>query len=145
MRTITIPAYALLSGALFGLGLAVARMTQPEKVLNFLDLFGHWDPSLALVMGAALAVTVPGFALVRRRGRALIGQPLANPAATRVDGPLVAGAMLFGIGWGLAGYCPGPAVASVGRLNPELLWFLPAMVVGMLATPALQHLIQRSR
>lgn len=143
MRTITIPGYALLSGLLFGLGLAVARMTQPEKVLNFLDPFGQWDPSLALVMGAALAVALPGFALVRRRGKALTGQPLVNPTATRIDAPLLAGAVLFGIGWGLAGYCPGPAVASSGRLNPELLWFLPAMIVGMLATPALQNLLQR--
>lgn len=122
-------AYAGFAGLLFGLGLVVSGMADPDKVLAFLDPLGAWDPSLALVMGGALAVAVPGFALVRRRGRAVCG-PLHLPANRRVDRPLLAGAVLFGIGWGLAGYCPGPLLAGLGRMAPESLWALPALVAG---------------
>lgn len=145
MRPATIPAFAFGSGLLFGLGLAVARMTQPEKVLNFLDVFGQWDPSLALVMGAALAVSVPGFALVRRRGRTVGGESLQLPKATAIDIPLVSGAVLFGIGWGLAGYCPGPAIGSIAQANAELLVFIPTLIIGMAAAPTLQRLIAHNR
>ena len=123
-------AWALLAGALFGLGLAISGMTDPDKVLNFLDLAGRWDPSLALVMGGALAVAVPGFAWVRRRGRSLTGEGLPSPPAPRVDARLLLGSALFGIGWGIAGYCPGPALASLahGTLEPAL--FVLALLAG---------------
>ena len=117
------------AGLLFGLGLAMSGMTDPEIVLAFLDPLGDWNPRLAFVMGGALAVTVPGYAWLRRRGRSFCG-PLHWPAAARVTGRLVAGSALFGIGWGLAGYCPGPAVANLGRLAPETFWVVPAMFAG---------------
>lgn len=122
-------AFAALAGLLFGLGLAVSGMADPARVLAFLDPLGDWDPSLALVMGAALAVSVPGFAWVRRRNRAVCG-PLHLPTRDAIDRPLVLGALVFGAGWGLAGYCPGPLLAGLGRLAPESLWALPAMLAG---------------
>ena len=117
------------AGALFGLGLAASGMADPDKVLAFLDPLGEWDPSLMLVMVGALAVAIPGFAWVRRRGRAVCG-PLQLPAAGAVDRDLLLGAALFGAGGGLAGYCPGPAIAGLGRLAPESLIVLPVMVLG---------------
>jgi hypothetical protein len=122
--------YAALAGALFGLGLAVSGMTDPDKVLNFLDVAGRWDPSLALVMGGALAVTLPGYAWVRRRGRAACGDALQLPSATRVDARLVVGSALFGIGWGVAGYCPGPALANLAHGSAEAIVFVAAMLAG---------------
>jgi uncharacterized membrane protein YedE/YeeE len=121
--------FAALSGLLFVLGLAVSGMADPDKVLNFLDPLGDWDPSLALVMAGALAVTLPGFAWMRRRGAAVCG-PLQLPTPTHVDRELLLGAAIFGVGWGLAGYCPGPALAGLGRLAPESLWAVPAMFAG---------------
>ncbi|WP_245559501.1 YeeE/YedE family protein [Luteimonas mephitis] len=106
--------------------LALPEMTDPDKVLNFLDVSGHWDPSLALVMGGALAVTLPGFAWVRRRARA---QPCDAPA-TRIDWRLLAGSALFGAGWGLAGYCPGPALANLARGSGEAIVFVLALLAG---------------
>lgn len=120
---------ALAAGLLFGVGLAVSGMTDPDKVLNFLDLFGRWDPSLALVMGGALAVSVPGFAWVRSRGSSMLGDPLADAPSPRLDTRLLAGSALFGIGWGIAGYCPGPALANLSR-GGEALWFLLALLAG---------------
>jgi uncharacterized protein len=120
---------ALLSGALFGLGLAVSGMTNPDKVLNFLDLAGSWDPSLALVMGGALAVSVPGFAWLRRRGRTLAGEALPPAPSPRIDGRLLAGSALFGIGWGIAGYCPGPVLANLAHAR-EAIVFVAAMLAG---------------
>ena len=116
---------ALAAGALFGLGLAVSGMTNPDKVLNFLDLAGRWDPSLALVMGGALLVSVPGFARVRRR------RPDACAAALyqQVDARLLIGSALFGIGWGIAGYCPGPALANLAHAG-EAIAFVGAMLAG---------------
>ena len=121
--------FATLAGVLFGLGLAISRMTDPDKVLNFLDVAGRWDPSLALVIAGALAVALPGFAWVRRHGRAVCGE-LQLPTRVDVDRDLLAGAALFGVGWGLAGYCPGPALAGIMRVAPELWWFVPAMLIG---------------
>ena len=123
-------AWALLAGALFGLGLAVSGMTDPDKVLNFLDIAGRWDPSLALVMGGALAVAVPGFAWVRRRGVAFTGGAIPPAPAPRFDTRLLVGSTLFGVGWGIAGYCPGPALANVahGALEPVL--FVLALLAG---------------
>ncbi len=123
-------ASALLAGTLFGAGLAVAGMTDPDKVLNFLDVFGRWDPSLALVMAAAVAVTLPGYAWLRRRGRTLDGGVLHLPATRGIDRDLLLGSLVFGAGWGLAGYCPGPALANLARPSLEVLLFLAAMAVG---------------
>lgn len=119
---------ATLCGGLFGLGLAISGMTDPDKVLNFLDLTGRWDPSLAVVMAAALAVSIPGFAAIRRRDRARFGasQP---PPPTRIDARLILGSALFGVGWGIAGYCPGPALANLSR-TVEAWLFVAAMIVG---------------
>ena len=123
--------YALLAGALFGFGLAVSQMTNPDKVLNFLDFAGQWDPSLALVMGAALAVSLPGFAWIRRRGeRSACGNRLQLPTSTRIDTRLIAGSALFGIGWGLAGYCPGPALANLAYGTIDAIAFVAAMLAG---------------
>lgn len=120
-------ATGLLCGAVFGVGLAIAGMTDPRKVLGFLDVAGDWDPSLALVMAAALAVAAPGLAWARRRA----GAPPAEPApGLGIDTTLIIGSVLFGIGWGLSGYCPGPTVASLASGNHDVLWFLPALVLG---------------
>ena len=123
-------AHAVVAGAIFGLGLAVSGMTNPDKVLNFLDVAGHWDPSLALVMGAALAVATPGFAWLRRRGCTLDGGALPAQPGTRLDRRLLAGSALFGIGWGLAGYCPGPALANLAHGGSDAIVFVVAMLVG---------------
>ena len=116
---------ALAAGALFGLGLAVSGMTNPDKVLNFLDVAGRWDPSLALVMGGALLVSVPGYALIRRHRP----DACAAPAYQHVDTRLLAGSALFGIGWGIAGYCPGPALANLAHAG-EAIAFVGAMLAG---------------
>lgn len=122
---------ALATGTLFGLGLAVAQMTDPRKVLNFLDLAGRWDPSLLLVLGGATGLSVVAFRFIlARRAPLLDAQFHLPPPQARVDLPLVAGSALFGIGWGLVGYCPGPAIASLGLGNAEALWVVPAMVAG---------------
>ena len=121
--------FASLAGLLFGLGLAVSGMTDPDKVLNFLDVSGRWDPSLALVMGGALAVTVPGFAWLRRRGQTFDGAALPPPPSGRIDARLLAGSIVFGIGWGIAGYCPGPALANLVHAR-EAFFFVLALVAG---------------
>lgn len=122
--------HATIAGALFGLGLAVSGMTNPDKVLNFLDVAGHWDPSLALVMGGALAVTLPGFAWVRRRGRAYCGDALPAPPSNHIDRRLLLGSALFGIGWGLAGYCPGPGLANLAHGSVEAVAFVASLLLG---------------
>ena len=122
--------YALVAGLLFGLGLAVSGMTDPDKVLNFLDISGHWDPSLALVMAAALAVSIPGFAWARRRQRSFNGEPLPPLPPQSISTRLMLGSALFGIGWGIAGYCPGPALANLARGSGEALLLVMAMLAG---------------
>lgn len=122
--------YALVAGAIFGLGLAISGMTNPDKVLNFLDLAGAWDPSLALVMGAALAVAIPGFAWLRRRGSTFDGGTLPAAPGPRIDRRLLGGSVLFGIGWGLAGYCPGPALANLAHGGADAVVFVVAMLAG---------------
>ena len=125
---------ALLAGLVFGTGLTVSRMADPAKVLAFLDVAAiarnAWDPSLALVMAAALAVSAPAFLLARKRGRAVIG-PLRLPSRRDLDGRLIAGATVFGIGWGLVGFCPGPAMAALGFGASKALIFFAAMLGGM--------------
>ncbi|TBW35506.1 hypothetical protein EYW49_15885 [Siculibacillus lacustris] len=116
------PRFALLVGVVFGIGLCLSGMVAPSKVLNFLDVAGAWDPSLALVMGGAMAAAFLPFRLVRGR----IPAP-----GRRIDLPLVAGSALFGVGWGLVGLCPGPALTALGRADPKAFAFVAAMLVGM--------------
>lgn len=123
---------SLVCGLLFGLGLIVGGMTNPAKVVAFLDLAGNWDPSLALVMGGAIAVASGAFTLAGRRTRSLLGSPMQLPTARDVDPRLVGGSLLFGAGWGLAGFCPGPSLVALGRAAPSALIFVSAMLVGML-------------
>jgi len=127
----------LLAGLLFGLGLCLGGMTQPAKVLGFLDLAGAWDPSLAFVMGGALAVAFVAFRLAARHRNALNGAPFAPPPDRTIDARLVAGAALFGIGWGLAGFCPGPALVALGFAEPGALIFVLAMAGGIALVDAL--------
>src|SRR5271166_1412874 len=122
---------ALLAGVLFGLGLTISHMIDPAKVLGFLDIAGDWDPSLAFVMLGALTVMTPTYALSKRLRAPLCAEDFALPAATRVDQHLILGALLFGAGWGLVGYCPGPALASIGFGGGRTLLFVAAMLVGM--------------
>ena len=118
-------------GLIFGLGLLVSGMANPHKVLGFLDLAGPWDPSLALVMGGAVAVGLVGFAWARKRQRSLLGQPMQLPTRKDIDAPLVIGSALFGIGWGLAGYCPGPALVGITAGMTSAIIFSAAMLAGM--------------
>lgn len=122
---------ALLSGLVFGGGLALAGMTNPAKVLAFLDVAGAWDPTLVMVMGAALAVNAVAFVLTRRQAAPLFADTFSLPTRRDLDAPLLGGAALFGIGWGLVGLCPGPAIASLLRGAPEVWGFAAAMVAGM--------------
>lgn len=123
---------ALAAGLLFGLGLIVSGMADPAKVLGFLDLAGQWDPSLALVMGGAIAIGLPAFTLARKRQRTLLGEPMQLPTARTIDRRLVLGSLLFGIGWGIAGICPGPALVLLGAAQVKGLVFVLAMLAGML-------------
>lgn len=123
--------FALLSGLIFGIGLIVSGMTDPAKVKGFLDIAGAWDPSLALVMGGAIGVGVFAFAAAKRRTRSFLGLPMQMPVARHIDRRLVIGSLIFGIGWGLAGICPGPALVLVGNGVVEGFQFAAAMVAGM--------------
>ncbi|MGY3915272.1 YeeE/YedE family protein [Aeromonas australiensis] len=123
---------SLLAGVLFGLGMALSGMVDPARVIGFLDLAGAWDPSLAFVMGGALLVFMPGyFLLVKPRQQSLLGEPIATVPAPRIDRRLLGGAALFGVGWGLAGVCPGPALSLITSGQPLILLFIAAMVVGI--------------
>lgn len=121
---------ALASGLLFGAGLAVSGMVDPLRVLGFLDVAGNWDATLAFVMGGAVLVSAPAFWLARRRRAPVLTPKFDLPTATRVDRRLVIGATLFGIGWGIAGFCPGPALAGIAAMWHELVWFIPAYALG---------------
>jgi uncharacterized membrane protein YedE/YeeE len=122
---------SLLAGAVFGLGLLVSGMANPAKVLGFLDLAGPWDPSLALVMASAIAIGSIAFGIAGRRTRSLIGLEMKLPSGRTVDRRLVAGSLLFGIGWGIAGFCPGPALVALGMGQGKALVFVAAMLAGM--------------
>jgi uncharacterized protein len=121
----------LICGLIFGWGLLISDMVQPAKVLAFLDIFGAWDPSLVVVMIAALVVSVPGFRLAKRRERPILVTLSVWPTKMGIDGPLVIGSVLFGIGWGLVGLCPGPALENLATLSPRVIVFVVAMTGGM--------------
>lgn len=127
---------ALLCGFIFGWGLLISDMVQPAKVLAFLDIFGEWDPSLAVVMAAALTVSSLGYLIAKRQARPVLAVQNFFPSQTAIDRPLVIGSALFGIGWGLAGLCPGPALENLAALSPQVIVFVVAMAVGMVAHDA---------
>lgn len=128
-------------GLVFGIGLIIAGMTDPSKIIGFLNLAGLWDPSLAFVMGGAVAVGFIAFRFARQRTAAILGGAMQLPTARQIDRRLVLGSLLFGVGWGLAGYCPGPAVVSFGMGQEKAIVFVVAMVAGM----GIYELIERFR
>ncbi|MGF6696708.1 putative membrane protein YedE/YeeE [Paraburkholderia sp. MM5496-R1] len=118
-------------GLLFGFGLLLSGMANPAKVLGFLDFAGRWDPSLAFVMIGAVAVAAIGFAIAKRRGKSLLGLPMQIPASTPVTRRLMVGSLAFGVGWGIAGFCPGPALVALGLGSVKAWVFVAAMIAGM--------------
>lgn len=134
MRLLT----ALLIGVTFGLGIAVSGMINPAKVLNFFDLAGTWDPSLAFVMAGALAVAIPGYRLTFARSAPTFEPRFQLPDTRLIDRRLVLGSATFGVGWGIAGFCPGGALPAIGTLDPAVFLFLAALIAGMLIARALQ-------
>ena len=135
---------AFFCGVIFGFGLALSGMTDVSKVIGFLDLFGDWDPTLAFVMGGGILISLPFFqiALGRFRGP-LIETEFRLPINSDIDGRLIGGAALFGIGWGLVGLCPGPAIASLAYLNTDILYFTTAMMTGMLVAKFIEDLLTK--
>lgn len=134
---------SLLAGLVFGFGLAISGMTHPEKVLAFLDVAGEWNASLLFVLGGAVGVTVIAFRFVLRLDRPVFAERFFITKETKIDQPLILGAALFGIGWGISGYCPGPAVALIASPNWELLAFLPAAILGAVAEKYFELKIQK--
>jgi uncharacterized protein len=134
---------ALVSGLIFGLGLTVSQMINPAKVIGFLDIFGDWDPSLALVMATAIPVTALGYALAARRRSPVCAPGFVAPTQSQIDRRLVLGAILFGVGWGLVGYCPGPALAALSLGSPGTALFVGSMLVGMGTFSGLNSLFSR--
>lgn len=122
---------ALLAGLVFGIGLILSGMADPGKVLGFLDLAGAWDPSLGLVMAGAIAVGLAAFALAKRQTTSLLGASMKLPTARHIDGRLIGGSALFGAGWGIAGFCPGPALTALGMGEIKAIVFVAAMLAGM--------------
>ncbi|AGS38434.1 MAG: putative membrane protein YedE/YeeE [Cycloclasticus pugetii] len=123
---------ALVAGVIFGVGLALSQMVNPNKVINFLDITGQWDPSLMFVLGGAVLTTTLAYRFIFSRGKPLLADDFQLPTLLQIDRPLIIGAALFGIGWGVIGYCPGPAVASLGFGFQEPLLVVVSMLVGML-------------
>jgi len=123
---------SILAGIIFGAGLALSDMVNPARVLNFLDIAGNWDPTLIFVMAGGLAITILGYSVVFRRRSPVFGDKFNLPTQRQIDLPLVGGAALFGVGWGLAGICPGPALADLAILEPKVLLFVTAMLIGMI-------------
>lgn len=122
---------ALAAGLVFGMGLILSEMVNPRRVKGFLDITGHWDPTLAFVMGGALLITGVGYNILFKRGKPLFEESFSVPANRVIDAKLIIGAVLFGVGWGLSGLCPGPAIVGVSTLNQDILVFIVALVVGM--------------
>lgn len=123
-------AFALLTGLTFGIGIALSGMINPAKVFNFFDLAGSWDPSLAFVMGGAVIVTFLGYRLAWRRAAPLFSNLFQIPTSTRIDAPLVIGSAIFGVGWGIAGFCPGAAIPALGTGRWEVVLFLASVIAG---------------
>ena len=136
---------ALIVGLLFGIGLIVAGMTNPAKVQGFLDLAGNWDPSLAFVMGGAILVGLVAFHFAGKRERSLLGEAMRLPTASQIDRRLVLGGLAFGAGWGLAGFCPGPALASLTTGGSKALLFGGAMLAGMILFEILERRVAAAR
>ncbi len=132
-------------GLMFGVGLMASGMTDPGKVIGFLDLFGAWDPSLALVMGGAVVVGFFAFALAKKRTTTFLGGALRLPTTNQMDKPLVIGSLLFGAGWGLGGFCPGPALVSMADGQAKAILFVAAMLVGMLGFEVMDRLVHAPR
>lgn len=130
---------AFLAGLIFGLGLLLGGMTNPAKVLAFLDVAGAWDPSLALVMAGAIAVAAAPLNWARTRKQSLLGAPMQLPVKRTLDARLIGGSLVFGVGWGVAGFCPGPAVALVSTGRWQVLLFVAAMLVGMFLFTRLEN------
>lgn len=122
---------SLIVGLIFGIGLILAGMTNPAKVIGFLDITGTWDPSLAFVMGGAILVAIVAFRFAKKRTINFLGGAMRMPTSDMIDKRLVIGSLLFGAGWGMAGFCPGPALTSIGTGNPKAVIFVIAMIVGM--------------
>ncbi len=132
-------------GLMFGVGLMASGMTDPGKVIGFLDLFGAWDPSLALVMGGAVVVGFFAFALAKKRTTTFLGGALRLPTTNQMDKPLVIGSLLFGAGWGLGGFCPGPALVSMADGQSKATLFVAAMLVGMLGFELMDRFVHAPR
>lgn len=132
---------SLLSGAVFGLGLAISGMTDTQRVQDFLDVAGRWDPTLLFVMGSGLLTTFIGYRWVFKRPTPVFSETFTLPTKTRIDNPLWVGAALFGVGWGLVGYCPGPAIAGLGYGYMSTLVFLPAIIIGLLLARPIARLL----
>ncbi len=130
---------ALVCGLIFGAGLTVSQMTETQKIKGFLDITGYWDPSLVVVMAAALIVTFAGYWLARRQTAPVFSARALWPTAKDIDVPLVGGAVLFGVGWGLIGFCPGPAIVDLSTGMPTVIVFIAAMAVGMIANNLLRR------
>lgn len=139
------PFFALVCGLIFGVGLVVSGMSNPAKVLNFLDVFGTWDPSLAFVMGGAVLVTFIGFRIVWGRSEPVLADRFHLPTKNDVDGQLLTGAAIFGLGWGLGGFCPGPAFTALPLASTGILAFFPALLIGMWAGRILPGLLKPAR
>lgn len=138
-------ALAFVVGLVFGIGLLVSGMVDPAKVLGFLDIAGRWDPSLALVMAGAVAVGLGAFTVARRRTLSLLGLPMRMPVTTAIDARLIAGSVVFGVGWGLAGFCPGPALVALGAGCGKAVVFVLAMLAGMALFEGIERVRDRGR
>jgi len=139
MKRVAYSGAAFAVGVIFGVGLIVSGMFNPAKVIGFLDLAGNWDPSLALVMVGAIAVGAVGFGVAGKRRQSLLGAPLQLPQRRQIDARLILGSLAFGVGWGLAGFCPGPALVALGVGQAKAIVFVLAMLAGMLAFEGLQR------
>ncbi|WP_018688223.1 DUF6691 family protein [Ahrensia kielensis] len=135
--------FGFLSGLVFGIGLVISGMSNPAKVINFLDVFGTWDPSLAFVMGGATLVTFIGYRIVLQRDHPILMTDFQLPLSTAVDKPLLMGAALFGVGWGIGGFCPGPAWTALPLMATGTLAFLPAMLIGFLIGQPIKNMMTK--
>ncbi len=134
---------SFIAGLLFGLGLILSGMTDPEKVIGFLDITGAWNPSLAFVMAGAVLVSYFAFRVAGKRSKTILSQQILLPTKKEIDARLILGSIIFGVGWGLAGYCPGPALASIATGHKEPLLFVAAMLIGMAIYEVIQKIQSR--